>query len=219
MDIYERIPDKLDPGANWRPQIPNASMPSLIAHTITGYAIARGYELGKAVPYSSRLTRRYGWLAIAVLLANLPDLDFIPQLLLNERFHHGPTHSVLFVLVVAATAWILATAYARKHRGAIVALTLMLYASHLILDLLSQGGYGIQLFWPFSSQYIQSPVQIFPPVRYSRGLIDPSHLQFVAFELAYTALVIGAVWTVQLLKRLVEGRRSPSASPSEKLPL
>ena len=194
-------------------------MPSLIAHTVTGYAIARGYELWKGSPDASRLVGKYGWLVFAVLLANLPDLDFVPQLLLGERFHHGPTHSILFGFAIVTAIWVLATLFVRKYRGAAAALALMLYASHLVLDLLSQGGRGMQLLWPFSTQYFQSPLRIFPAVHHSLGLIDISHLQFIAFELAYSALVIGIVWKLQQLGRLAENRKRPASSPPENLPL
>ena len=64
-------------------------MPSPIAHSLAGVAL-----------YQVRPERRHqlALLALLVVAANLPDLDFIPGMIMGnaDRYHHGPSHS-LFV--------------------------------------------------------------------------------------------------------------------------
>ncbi len=47
--------------------------------------------------------RRLGWF---IVLANLPDFDFIPGILIGDpgRFHHTYSHSIGFVLLIMLLA-------------------------------------------------------------------------------------------------------------------
>ncbi len=166
-------------------------MPSLIAHTATGVALV------EVLPGTERLGGRARRALIAAALTMAPDLDFVPQLLTGRRYHHGFSHSLLFTLGVALLAALVA-GWLRPGSGrAIGLLTLLLYGSHLVLDALSVGGPGIEVLWPFWDEPWKLPITFFPPVHYSRGLLDPSHLIFLGFESAYAGLVLGLVWWVR----------------------
>lgn len=175
-------------------------MPSPIAHSVSGYAIAR-------LPcFRDSILQRWLMsplaLVYSVLVASLPDLDFVPQLVTGLRFHRGPSHSLLAALLVSSfLAWALHRyqTYHCRHNpsglpsyGILFVFTFTLYASHLLLDLLTSGGSGLPLLWPLSTHQFSSPWPLFPAVHHSRGLWDASHWVFIGAELIYaTGLLMG----------------------------
>ncbi len=174
-------------------------MPSPIAHAVSGYAIARLWPDARP-PWPRR------WLLFyTVFIAVAADLDFVPQFITGERYHHGFTHSITFALGVSLVAWCIAHYVYKQQRACqLGVLTLALYGSHLALDVITQGGAGIQLLWPFTTEYYQSSVLIFPSTHWSKPLLRyPGHFVFLAFELVYTVLIIGSVWFLQNRQRQV----------------
>jgi inner membrane protein len=105
------------------------------------------------------------WLPYAAL-ANLPDIDFLVGYAVYgdpRRLHSGFTHSLLFCLVVSGLAALLRLRHA-PGRSFLVAFALL--GSHLLLDMASghlfRGpGYGVMLFFPFSTERIRSPIALF----------------------------------------------------------
>lgn len=78
-------------------------MPSPIAHTVSGYVIFRflspeGHKVTRGNSNKKIVSPIYYYY---MLLVNLPDFDFIPQLLTGQRYHHGFTHSLVFTICVA----------------------------------------------------------------------------------------------------------------------
>lgn len=172
-------------------------MPSPIAHSVTGYAIATLWRS------KSRRSPSWPWpiaplaTLYTVFVANFPDLDFVPQIITGLRFHRGPSHSFFAALFVSLIfSWLahrtLKSQQQPSHYSAIFALTFTIYSSHLLLDLLTHGGSGLLLAWPFSNARFQLPFALFPSVHHSRGLWDASHLVFISAELLYSVcLLIG----------------------------
>ncbi|MGB5633945.1 MAG: metal-dependent hydrolase [Waterburya sp.] len=175
-------------------------MPSPIAHSVTGYAIS--YIWASRANLRAKLPRH--WLPfLGVFVAVAADLDFIPQILTGDRYHHGLTHSITFAVAVALIVWGIA-AYIHQHNRTfqLALLTLVLYSSHLALDLITQNSSGIQLFWPFSTELYQSSITIFPSTYWSEPLLQhPGHFIFIAFELGYTALLISGLRFVKIRKK------------------
>ena len=124
------------------------------AHSAAGYLV---YEAARpAGPH------RFGLLAASVLLANAPDLDFVPGLVLGHpgMFHRGPTHTIVAALAVGAAvalgAWVL-----RRRPLAAGAWAAAAYGSHLLVDCITVDAvppYGLRLFWPFADAYFLAPV-------------------------------------------------------------
>ncbi len=179
-------------------------MPSPIAHSISGYAIT--YLWSKNA--SSRLKLPRHWLSFyGVFIAVMADLDFIPQILTGEPYHHRFTHSITLAVGVALTAWAIAN-YIYQHSRAfqLGLLTLIIYISHLALDLITHDSSGIQLLWPFSTKFYQSSVAIFPSTHWSEPLLQhPGHFIFLAFELGYTLVIIGSLWFVKIKRQHLRG--------------
>jgi membrane-bound metal-dependent hydrolase YbcI (DUF457 family) len=167
-------------------------MPSPIGHSLAGYAVGRfiGKENGRGLFYQVLGT---------IMMANLPDMDFLPGLLLNRPalFHEGILHSLgfalFFSLIGAAIAWKLGKSIRQTFILGLVA-----YSSHLLLDMLQPDGrppYGIPFLWPINRLYLMSPVALLPGVHHVAstsattldlitGLLDRHNLWAIAFEVS-----------------------------------
>ena len=176
-------------------------MPSPIAHSISGYAIAKLWP-----DIRPRWPRR--WLLFyTVFIAIATDLDFIPQFLTGIHFHHGFTHSISFTIGVTFLARSVAYRYHRQRAIQLGVLTLILYGSHLALDMVTQGGDGIQLLWPFSTDYYQASFFFFPATHWSQPLLQhPGHIIFLMFELGYTLFILMGVWLLQIKQKVKQQR-------------
>ena len=125
-------------------------MPSIVAHAVAGAALA-------IAAFSPRPVPRRVWITAAVVAA-VPDVDAIGRpfgnLAIEAVFggHRGFTHSVVFVLVLAAiVAWgfFRTSPWIGLHRRLWVAFALAT-ASHGVLDALSTIGNGVAFWAPFS---------------------------------------------------------------------
>lgn len=166
-------------------------MPSPIAHAVTGYVITSLWS------HTLLRKKKLRWLPFyGTSIAVMADLDFIPQIITGDRYHHGLTHSITFAVAVALIAGTVAKYFCRYLRAdQLGLLTLAIYGSHLALDLITKGSSGIQLLWPFSTKYYQSSVEIFPSTHWSEPLFQHSgHFIFLAFELSYALLIVAVLW-------------------------
>ena len=187
-------------------------MPSPIAHSAVGYILTHlpFYKKDRAaqrfLPLSSNshstthLPSAF-MVLYSVVVANLPDLDFLPQVITGDRFHRGPTHSLLAASIVSVVlAWLVHRYWSRARYRSLLGFTFILYVSHLLLDYFTAGGPGMQLLWPLSDRYFQAPFPLFPGVHHSRGFWDSSHLIFITAETLFSlCLFIGL--------RLLQNRR------------
>jgi inner membrane protein len=106
------------------------------------------------------------WLIMGVLFANLPDIDYLPGILIGDlnAFHHGFTHSLGWITVTSLAG--LFVARATNYHAACTLFLLMwgLQASHLAMDMMTDDGrapYGIMALWPIFSEYLQAPFLVF----------------------------------------------------------
>ena len=182
-------------------------MSSPIGHSLAGYLI-------HTISNRTFSPGNYRSLLIFIIIANLPDLDFLPGILIGEpnRYHHGISHSlgaaVIFSICCAFLLQINRHATALKAFG----VYLGLYASHLALDLLSLDSrppHGIPIFWPVTSEYYILPV--LPPVKHSH-LDDATIGQFLSDAFSFhnmyvilleCALSVGFLLIFMLFRRFV----------------
>ena len=112
------------------------------------------------------VTHRQRWLLIgSVVIANLPDVDFLPGILLDDPrfFHHQATHSLVAVVMVSLLTGAIASWWKLNRIGWGV-WGGGLYLSHLVLDFLVNDPtppFGVQFLWPFSKTYFISPITPF----------------------------------------------------------
>lgn len=146
--------------------------------------------------------RRQPILLVACLLvANLPDVDFIPGLMADDPalYHQGVTHSVAFVLLAAGVASGGLSAAGLPWTRTIGVL-LAAGLTHLVLDALggsdSRPPFGVPLLWPLSDLYVQSPVPLLIGVQHEttagaaawiRSLISPFNVLAIGLEALLTA--------------------------------
>lgn len=159
-------------------------MATPVGHMLAGASAAVG--LRPEGPTSRRL-------AVGGLLGASADLDFVPGLLLGDpaRFHHGPSHSLGFALLVAALLWVLVSR--DRWRWALVGSGA--YATHLLLDFLTvdpSSPVGIPLLWPLSDAYLISPVTPLPRVLHSSvSVLNPHNVGVALLEVV---LFGGLLW-------------------------
>lgn len=129
-------------------------MPTVLTHP--AIPLALGYGLGRErVPVA---------LVVAGVAATvLPDLDVVAFRFgvsyADQLGHRGLSHSLAFAALVALLgAWLL-----RRWRiswGTSLWFLFVAAASHGPLDMLTTGGLGIALLWPWSDQRFFAPVQV-----------------------------------------------------------
>lgn len=146
--------------------------------------------------------RRAGLVALAA--ASAADLDFVAGAVVGEwnRFHQGASHSLVVALGLGLVLASLPLERLGGWRQRAVLFT-ALALSHLALDLVTQDArppYGIPLFWPFSSAYLQAPFSVFPFVRRASWavILSPANWWGPVVEL----LVLGPPLALVALHRL-----------------
>jgi inner membrane protein len=155
-------------------------MPTIFSHAAVPIALAVGAGR-RAIP--SRL------LAAGAVAAMLPDLDVLSfhfGIAYGDAFgHRGATHSLFFAAVLGLVALAFA-ARLRATRVAAFTFVAASAASHGLLDMLTDGGSGIALFWPFSAERLFFPWQVIE--------VSPLGLRFFASGRALDVLASELLW-------------------------
>ncbi|MFM5906977.1 MAG: metal-dependent hydrolase [Novosphingobium sp.] len=165
-------------------------MPTIITHAVvplTVAAMAGRRRIGPAVAVAG------------ALLAMVPDADVIGFRLgiayADDWGHRGATHSLVIALLLAGL--VAAIVPAARSRMA-VAFLFCAAASHGLLDMLTDGGLGVALFWP-----VDTARHFFPwtPIRVSpigTGFFSLRGVETILSEMALVwlpcAAGIGLTW-------------------------
>jgi membrane-bound metal-dependent hydrolase YbcI (DUF457 family) len=180
-------------------------MPSPIGHALAGIAAAwtadlvPGRRTWRTAPASASWLERAGngLTLVCAGLAASPDLDLLFQ---NHRM---ATHSVAAVVVVALVTAAVA-ANARRPVGRVVAMCAAAYGTHLLLDWLCADNNpprGLQLLWPFTSEWYISNWEVFRQTA-RVNLLTPAvirmNLSAIAQELAILLPLLAALWLVRV---------------------
>ncbi|KAF4533782.1 hypothetical protein B566_EDAN005832 [Ephemera danica] len=183
-----------------------AIVPTIISHVAAPLAIGLGLG-SKAI--SLRL------LVAGIAASMLPDLDVLAfryGIAYSDQFgHRGLSHSLLFAAIVAAIACMF-SARLRASRVVAFAFTFFACASHGLLDMLTNGGLGVALFWPFSDQRFFFPEQVIQVSPLSlRRFLGPAGLQVLKSEFLWIwAPAFAAALALVLVAALVRRRNAPS---------
>ncbi|HTL48720.1 MAG TPA: metal-dependent hydrolase [Verrucomicrobiae bacterium] len=161
-----------------------------VLHSAAGYGFYRASKKQQAVDFL--------FAAACVLLANMPDFDFLPGILAGKAaaFHRGATHSFFAALVCGtACAWFFSKFRSERFRDYFPA-SFGAYVSHLVLDLFGRAPKGLMLFWPFSKTLHYGPLTDFSinihdhPLERANGfasffaaLAEPGMIHTLCFEL------------------------------------
>ena len=129
-------------------------MPTIFTHPAVPLAL--GFGLGKNV-IAPRL------LAAGVAASIIPDLDVIAFRLgiaySSEWGHRGFSHSLAFAAVLAFIAALFAP-WLKAKRVTAFLFVLVSAASHGLLDMLTTGGLGVALLWPYATERMFFPWRV-----------------------------------------------------------
>ena len=129
-------------------------MPTVFAHALVPVAVGLG--LGRA-----RIPPRL--LLAGAVAAMLPDADVVAFKLgiayADALGHRGASHSFVFALALGAGAALCHRLLRAKAWTAFLFVGLAVL-SHPLLDMLTNGGLGVALLWPWSEQRLFAPWQV-----------------------------------------------------------
>ena len=166
-------------------------MPTSVGHSIIGLGVALGFSPGRRL---KDILGDRGTLVLALVLANLADLDLLIGLLVDgsaARYHGLFMHSVFFAAVVAGLVAFLPWPAVPAWRRFAFALALLL--SHPLADMLQSpwgarlfSGPGVRVFTPLSNERWSFPVSLFLGVEYQtwRQLVSVRTAVIVLLELS-----------------------------------
>ncbi len=166
-------------------------MASLLTHPAVPLALALALGRERVPP---RL------LLAGIAASMLPDADVIGfrwGVAYGDALgHRGATHSLAFALALGALAAALA-ARLRSRAGQAFAFVAASAASHGLLDMLTNGGLGVALWWPLSSERLffpDTPIEVSPIGL--RRFLGPAGAAVLASELRWVwlpALALGGL--------------------------
>jgi membrane-bound metal-dependent hydrolase YbcI (DUF457 family) len=155
------------------------TMPTPIGHALA--AVAAGWAIGGVA------RERRG---IAIQVATLAALGTMPDLDLLVAQHRGVSHSIgaaaIAATILAAARWPLAGSRRMIWIAAWIA-----WVTHPILDSLAldtAAPIGVMAFWPLSSAYVQTGLEVFAPV--SRSIDSPTFLPTARIALTRELLIL-----------------------------
>jgi inner membrane protein len=121
-----------------------------IAHGLLGAALVTASAPGSVLKDPSHWRKK---IFIGAVLAISPDLDFILTwfLGLNDTWHRGFSHSLVFAVIIGALTALLIRSENNLRWALIYSLAV---ASHGLLDILVSLKSGVELFWPITSKRI-----------------------------------------------------------------
>lgn len=142
-----------------------ADLASPIAHSIAGLGIywiaRRNRSLHRPILHDREFLTGCG---LAVLAANLPDLDLVAGLIGGRYFHHQITHTFLFALALGFLVRVSARVFRYPASRSLMIQTIVLISSHVIIDYFTRDTSvpkGCMLFWPLSDRYFMFPKPLF----------------------------------------------------------
>jgi membrane-bound metal-dependent hydrolase YbcI (DUF457 family) len=139
-------------------------MPSPIGHSLIGLSIYTVFT------QRSQLYKNWKLIFTSVILANLPDIDYVVVFIFNNPFYHRTfSHSLLFsVLVALAVSRFKIIDFGSRNK--IFFYCFCLVFSHALADFFVRDGYypsKVALFYPIGGM-INSPVSLFDPLNWAK---------------------------------------------------
>lgn len=164
-------------------------MATPFGHSLAGFAV---YTFAPSVNRD-----RLSLALLCVIMANAPDLDFVPGILAGKPalYHQGITHSIGFALLVSLGAAALYRIWGQSFFTIFIS-AFLAYLSHLAIDFFGPDGrppYGEPLFWPISDRYFISPITVFSGVHHVastfgstqewlRGILSAHNIRAIVLE-------------------------------------
>jgi membrane-bound metal-dependent hydrolase YbcI (DUF457 family) len=176
------------------------AMPLPIGHAVVGYSFAAA---------SGVRFRKHAWTALlfSVVVANLPDADFLPGALADRPvlYHRTIAHTIPAAMLCGLIISAVLTRFGRRF-WEIALLGTLVYASHLFADMVHFGGgnIGVQILWPLSDNWyaIKTPLmgERIEALHFTRG--DDSagfFASFLSWQFVRAMLLQGLLFAPLLL--------------------
>ncbi len=169
---------------------------------------------------AARLHAALPWLCAVV--AVVPDADVLAHAFVDYAHafgHRGVFHSLLFYALLSVT--LSALPPFRGQRGLVGLALFAALTSHSLLDMLTNGGLGIALFWPMSEQRLFFPWQPIPVSPLSvASFFSERGVRILSHELPYAlpCFLVAWWWSSQRQSSSVgdgDGQRRSSGDPYE----
>lgn len=163
-----------------------------IGHVMVGMAAARAFSSPGTT--KKRLPSMVLWSALALL----PDADAIGFSMgvryADEWGHRGATHSLVFALLIG----LLMAACAPPRRATRLRTLLFgagVVASHPLLDMMTTGGLGCALLWPFELRRYFAPLRFIPVAPIGGAFFSARGLAVAMVELVlFLPFLVYALW-------------------------
>ncbi|MFH1898348.1 MAG: metal-dependent hydrolase [Candidatus Desantisbacteria bacterium] len=168
-------------------------MPTPIGHTLTATII---YTISCQRCYfhkKKQFWQGWGYLLFCILLTSLPDIDLISLssgIGFGWKNHHGPTHSLGFVFLIALIVSVVAGIF-RGNWKRWCLLSSLCVGSHVVMDMFITKR-GLMLFYPLSTHRIIMATGCFP-FGYSS---DMGFVSFVVMSAIEEAIILGGILIV-----------------------
>ena len=171
-------------------------MPTIFSHAAVPLAL--GIGLGARI-----VPRRL--LVAGILASVLPDFDVLAfrfHVPYADAFgHRGISHSVVFAILLAALAAVFAARLHAPRRTAFLFVAICA-ASHGVLDMFTNGGLGVAILWPWSSERFFMPWQVIEvsPLSLNR-ILSPRGITVMMSELSWVWLPAAIVCATLVFSR------------------
>ena len=164
-----------------------------IGHIAVGMAAARLYPRSKI-----STTALAGAMGFWGALSLLPDADVIAFKLGIPYHapwgHRGATHSFVFCIALAIVVALIARV-ARLPAWRTFAVAAVVLVSHPLLDVMTDGGLGCALYWPFENTRHFAPWNPIPVAPIGKAFFSSRGLRIALTELfIFSPLVLYALW-------------------------
>lgn len=139
-----------------------------LGHSLGGYAV---YNFSSV---ASTNNNRVKLAFLCIFMANSPDLDFLPGILIGRPalYHHQTTHSLGFALIASL---VISAFFSIRTKpfSQVFSLCFISYLSHIVIDLFESSGHlghrgGMPLFWLVSTDKFSSPTTLYLAFHYER---------------------------------------------------
>lgn len=182
-------------------------MSSPIGHTFISFGLYYLF-IGKA----QRVFSEWRMLLFTLIIGNLPDVDFIPGILMGNMnmFHEAYSHTVGFALMIGFLIWFFGSLLKFKNSKQLGFFSFALIFIHVFTDTFnvdSRNPVGVMLFWPIDGRYFHMQTQIFPPMdRHNLGnLFSKSNFYAVFIEIIISLPLFLLGLSVSFLNKIWEG--------------
>jgi inner membrane protein len=173
--------------------------------------VAVGLAAGRLYAGSGSSARLAGAMAVFSALSLLPDADVV-GFAFGVRYsapfgHRGASHSLACAALVGLLAGLAASRFGESNRRSRAFVRAALYstavvASHGLLDMLTDGGLGVALLWPLSTERFFAPWRPIPVAPIGMGFFSARGMRVAAAELVYSVpLAVYALWPAPAPRR------------------